>query len=134
MKTRNVSILLNNEYHRLIIHHFLYKQVVRQKAFLMSALQMSPTWGGLVFSGSSLLALSPPPLSLLFFLLQMSHTSIILDGHPNAFNPTSIAQQQVDPTRKRTSRKANKHVDCLHDHVRPNASFPVMGKHGAELH
>ncbi|KAL0138260.1 hypothetical protein V8B55DRAFT_1536423 [Mucor lusitanicus] len=28
----------------------------------------------------------------------MSHTSIILDGHPNAFNPTSIAQQQVDPT------------------------------------
>lgn len=39
VKARNVSILLKNEYHRLIIYHFfLYKQVVRPKAFLMSAL------------------------------------------------------------------------------------------------
>lgn len=64
----------------------------------------------------------------------MSHTFIILDGHPNAFNPTTrIHKQQVDPTRK-CKEQANKHVDFLHDHIRPNTSFPVMGKHGAELY
>lgn len=74
MKTRNVSILLNNEYHRLIIHHFLYKQVVRQKAFLMSALQMSPTWGGscvlwLLFARP----LASASLSLIFFTANVTY-------------------------------------------------------------
>lgn len=64
----------------------------------------------------------------------MSQTFIILDGHPLAFNPTTRAQQQADPTRKRAGKQANKHVDGLHGFARPNTSFPVMGKHGAELH